>query len=676
MDVDHPAGPKEDSSSAEDRRKKTGTESMSPTSTFLLLATICCDVLVSYSLGCSTFTTGSRSVLLCQAHGLLTVPPVPYDAEIALLNFNRISSVSRNSFPNLPRLQGLFLGGQENVSLYIGQGAFENLPNLISLDLGGNGNLGLHREAFKGLFKLQVLILDSNRLDKTVLESGLFGDLLSLRKLDLSYNKIHRLRPDPSFLRLSLLTTIVLKLNNITQLCGSDLENLKGRRLELLDLSSNPLQVSNASTCSSPFENIALDTLDISSMGWNEEKFGRFFKTISGTQIKHLKMRYSSVMGSGFAFNNLKNPDENTFAGLSSSNVYTLDMSHGYISELAPRVFSAFPKLLLLDLSSNKVNMISKGAFSGLKQLVSLNMSGNLIGDIKNSSFGSLWSSPLRALDLSSNNIGAIQFEAMNGLVSLETLSLRDNALNRIPHVQLPALTLVLLKQNRISDTYGLASFCPNCTFLDLSSNRLTDLRSLWDILQLRSLKTLLLSSNKLSSCSTISYRKPAVMSDLYYLDLSDNDLGLIWTSGQCTDIFSNLKSLEILNLAKNYIATIPKAVFQGLQSLQTLDLSRNNLRLIHDELFTGLKALKTLNIGSNNFLTLSSQSFKPLTSLQSIDLSQTKLVCNCGLTELWSWIKSTNVTVLITQNEQITCLMLSSSPVREISLEDYSNYC
>ncbi|XP_018409797.1 PREDICTED: toll-like receptor 5 [Nanorana parkeri] len=629
---------------------------------------------MSDSSECNMFMAQSRAVYSCQAQGLLSVPAAPPDIQVLLLTFNHISSISNDSFPTLPKLQGLSLGGQ-NIKgpFHVGKGAFYNLPNLNTLDLGGNRNVSLHPEAFKGLYQLEVLLLDSNGLDESVLESSLFSELFSLRMLDLSYNNIHRLQPDPSFLRLKSFSTLILKFNKIHELCGNDLQNFKGRRLELLDLSYNPLQVSNTSLCANPFVNITLGTLDISLMSWSAEKFGQFFRTISGTPVKNVKMSHSAVLGSGFGFSNIKNPDNKTFEGLNSSNVYHLDLSHSFVSQLNPGVFSAFSELLSLDLSFSKISSISKGSFAGLTGLVSLNMSSNILGDITVNSFESLWASPLQTLDLSVNNIGAIQFRAMDGLASLSTLNLRDNALQNIPQGKLPALTLVLFKQNRISDIYGLTAFCPNCTFLDLSSNRLTDLKSLWHILELESLKTLLLSSNKLSCCSAAS--KSISKSKLHYLDLSDNDLGQIWNSGQCSDIFTNLELLEILSLSKNQITSIPEELFSGLKGLSFLDLSRNNLRLIQGELFTGLKELKTLNLGSNNLVTLSSSSFQSLTSLQTLDLSQVTPVCTCGLSDFWNWMRTTNVTVNVRPSGELTCLRLSS-PIQEMSLSDYFNEC
>ncbi|XP_073514684.1 toll-like receptor 5 [Phyllobates terribilis] len=637
---------------------------MFPPSVVLLIVTIL------HSLQAARY----QNIYSSNGQGLVSVPSVPPDTQVLLLSFNQISSISLDSFQNLPQIQVLTLGAQiTNGSFVVEKAAFQNLPNLTTLDLGSNRNLRLHPDSFRGLSRLETLFLDHCGLNESILESGLLGELTSLKKLDLSYNNLRRLQPDSSFLGLHSLSYITLKLNKIGNLCGDALQNLEGRRLELLDLSSNPLQVSNTTMCHNPFRNITLGTLDVSSMAWNAEKVENFFQIISGTQVKHVRMRNTAALGSGYHFSNLKNPEKSTFSGLRLSNVNILDISHSYTSELPSDIFSVFPKLLSLDLSSSQINHISPGAFSGLTQLISLNMSGNLIGEITRSSFSSLSSSPLITLDLSSNHIGAIQYQALNGLVSLDSLSLRDNALREIPLVELPSLHFVLLKQNRISSPNGLTSFCPNCTFVDLSSNRLTDLRSLWEILELRSLKQLSLGSNELSRCSPNTAK--LFNSSLPYLDLSDNDLGRVWNNGQCSDIFMPLASLKTLNLAKNQIFSLPESLFSALKSLQTLDLSRNNLRLIHQDLFTDLKTLKSLNIGGNNLVTLSSSSFTPLVSLQSLNLSDITPICTCALNEFWHWIRSAEVTVEVNNSDEISCLSLSP-PVREITMDSYFNEC
>ncbi|KAM4618005.1 toll-like receptor 5 [Discoglossus pictus] len=624
------------------------------------------------SSSCSSYQLKSGLVYSCQIQKLLSVPShIPLETQALLLPFNRISSVSQDSFPELPLLQFLSLGAQAPSGVFsVGPSAFKHLPNLTTLDLGGSWKIQLDPRAFDGLTRLEVLLLDGNGLTESVLESDLFKGLTSLRKLDLSYNKIRRLRLDPTFLQLKSLSSIILKLNSINILCGDDLQYMRGRRLELLDLSSNLLRYSPMTSCTNPFENITLGTLDISSGSWNIENAKNFFKIISGSQVEHIKMAHAAALGSGFGFNNLRDPDEHTFSGLNSSGIQVFNLSNGFVSKLVPRVFSMFPQLLTLDLSSNKIIDIQPGAFSGLNELVSLNLSGNLIGELFSTTFKGLETTSLKALDLSSNNIGAIQYRGLDGLVSLESLILRDNALTQIPQVTLPRVTVVLLGQNRISNTYGLSSFAPNAIYLDLSDNRLTDLRSLWNILELQSLKHLFLGRNHLSSCTT---GKMTTKSGLIQLDLSDNSLGGIWNSGQCGDIFKNMEQLESLNLTRNQLTSLPEELFQSLSSLHTLDLSQNNLRHLPSVMSLSLTSLKSLHLGSNSLVTISSF-LKPLSALEKIDLTDVTFICDCRLKEFWTLLVAKNINIQVGSRD-LLCIQ-PTPPFSEIQQNSYLRNC
>ncbi|XP_053576080.1 toll-like receptor 5 [Bombina bombina] len=618
----------------------------------------------------SSSCTSYLFLYTCQARSVFSIPFVPPETRILLLPFNHISSISQNSFPWLPHLKTINLGSQISSGTFsVGESAFFNVSNVKTLDLADNRKMQLHPRAFQGLTKLEVLLLYSNGLDESVLQSDLFKDLISLRMLDLSFNQIRRLRPDPSFQKLSSLSSILLKLNKINFLCGDDLQNLHVRKLEVLDLSSNPLQFFYG-TCTNPFKNISLGTLDVSSIAWNEESVKNFTNIISGTQVNYIKMKHAGALGSNFGFNNLRDPNEDTFSGLNASGINMFELSNGFISKLVPHVFSSFHQLLSLDLSSNKINKLLPGAFYGLEQLVSLNLSGNLLGEVFISSFQGLAPNALKALDLSSNHIGVIQYRALDWLVSLESLNLRDNALTKIPLVTLPKVTLILLAQNRISHTFGLSTFIPHAIILDLEGNRLTDLRSLWEILEIKSLQYLLLGKNRISKCFTVQTSKNN--SDLIYLDLSDNFLGSIWNNDQCGDIFKYLGKLVFLNLARNQISSMPEELLQSMSSLQTLDLSGNKLRRLNSGLLINLTSLKTLNLGNNNLVTLSSFNLEPLHALERIDLSEVTFVCHCSLKDLWHWMENKHISV---ESSNIKCIQ-SSLPFSETPLLEYLENC
>uniref|UniRef100_A0A8C8ST71 Uncharacterized protein n=1 Tax=Pelusios castaneus TaxID=367368 RepID=A0A8C8ST71_9SAUR len=233
-------------------------------------------------------------------------------------------------------------------------------------------------------------------------------------------------------------------------------------------------------------------------------------------------------------------------------------MSHGFLSMLGPFIFSGLPQLHTLRLASNQIHEIRGEAFAGLRHL--------------------------RTLDLSNNLLGELYTE---GLSTLQTLDLQDNALSRIPPGRLPALEHLLLGQNRIKNAWGIRKLSRNLTFIDLSSNRMQDLRGLWnELMDIPALQFLNLSNNLLSVCSERQDGAMPRQSQLRELDLSQNSLNIVWNAGGCVDVFHHLDRLIALNLSRNNLQTLPEGLFQGLVSLQLLDLSGNLMTMLPDGLF------------------------------------------------------------------------------------------
>lgn len=610
---------------------------------------------------CHASRVQSSVVSSCQAQHHETLPEIDPSTDILLLNFNLFSNISASSFPRLERLRKLSLGCQLGGSLSIGERAFEKVANITFLDLGGNRKLSLQPTALAGLQQLEVLLLDANGLDETVLEGGYFQDLVSLKRLDLTGNLIKRLRPDASFQGLKLLAVLQLRLNRIKTICGEDLTHLGGRHLSLLDLSSNLLSYRDPwynHSCPSPFRNITVETLDVSSNPWDVGSAERFFKVMAGAQIRNLKLQHSGAIGRGFGFNNLRGLSASTFSGLSQSRVLSFDMSHGFLSKLGPLVFSGLPELRALRLAANQIHEIRGEAFAGLQHLWTLDLSHNLLGELNTEALQSLRSSLLLHLNLKSNHIGAIQHNALEGLRTLRTLNLQDNALSRVPSGRLPALEHLLLGQNRIKDTWGIGKLSTNLTFLDLSSNRMQDLRGLWNELKgIPALQFLNLSHNQISRCSEHQDRAMPRLSQLRVLDLSENSLNIVWNAGGCVDVFHHLDRLTFLNLSRNNLQTLPEGLFQGLVSLQALDLSGNLMAMLPDGLFQDLRSLQMLGLQGNPLVTLSPSVLQPLQALAFLNLQEVSLLCHCSLRDLEDWLQSTNVT-LSGGKEGVTCLV------------------
>ncbi|XP_074861515.1 toll-like receptor 5 [Carettochelys insculpta] len=610
---------------------------------------------------CHVSRIQSTVVSNCQAQRHELVPEIDPASQILLLNFNLLSNISASSFPRLERLRKLSLGCQLGGTLSIGERAFEKVANITFLDLGGNKKLSLQRTALAGLWQLEVLLLDANGLEEGVLEGSYFQDLVSLRRLDLTGNQIKRLRPDSSFQGLRLLDSLHLRLNRIKAICGEDLTHLRGRHLSLLDLSSNQLSYRDpwySHSCPSPFHNITVETLDVSSNPWDVGSAERFFKVMGNAQVRHLKLQHSGAIGRGFGFNNLRGLSATTFSGLSHSGVLSFDMSHGFLSKLGSLVFSGLPELRVLRLASNQIHEIHAGAFAGLQHLWTLDLSHNLLGQLNTEVLQSLTHSPLLHLNLKSNHIGAIQHNALQGLRTLRMLDMQDNALSRVPPGQLPALQRLLLGQNRIKHAWGIGKLSTNLTFLDLSSNRIQDLRGLWNELRgIPALQFLNLSQNLLSVCSEHQDRATSRQSQLRVVDLSQNSLNTIWNAGGCMDIFHHLDKLMVLNLSKNNLQILPEGLFQGLVSLQTLELSGNLLAMLPDGLFRDLLSLQVLGLQGNPLVTLSPSVLRPLQALAFLNLREVSLLCHCSLQDLGDWLHSTNAT-LSGGMEGVTCFV------------------
>ncbi|XP_009899540.2 toll-like receptor 5 [Dryobates pubescens] len=572
---------------------------------------------------------------------LTDIPLVPKDTVKLLLSFNYIRQVSATSFPLLEHLLLLEFGMQYVYPVTIGKEAFRNLPNLHVLDLGFNRILQLDLDAFVGLSSLAVLRLFSNQLGDSILEERYFQGLSSLEELDLSGNEIANLRPHPSFCNLRVLKTVNLKSNHVANLCQSNLTCFQGKQFLYFSLSSNLLYKTDETAwarCTNPFVNVRFDSLDLSENGWSTEQVQYFLKAIEGTQISALTFRHH-IMGSGFGFDNLKNPDSDTFAGLARSDLRLLDISNGYIFSLNSLIFKALGNLELLNLFKNKINQIKRQAFWGLGNLKILNLSSNLLGELYDYTFDGLRS--VTYIDLQQNHIGMIAQEAFRRLVSLKTIDLRDNALKDLP--SFPRLTSAFLGDNKLT---SVADTAIAATHLDLERNWLANLGELYILFQVPGVQYLFLKQNRFSFCEKTD--GAVGNNQLIYMDLGENMLQLVWERNLCLDVFGALSKLQVLHLNNNYLSALPQEIFRGLTSLKRLNLASNLLSHLSPGLFP--QSLTNLNLSGNQLFSPEPEVFMTLSIL---DITHNNYVCDCALQSLLVWLNETNVTLAGSQSDR-----------------------
>ncbi|KAM5301168.1 toll-like receptor 5 isoform 1-T6 [Glossophaga mutica] len=589
-------------------------------------------LMASPVLGMSSCSSDGR-IALYRSCNLTQVPQVPNTTENLLLSFNYIKTVTASSFPFLEQLRLLELGTQRT-SFAIHKEAFRNLPNLRILDLGNSQLDFLHPEAFQGLPHLFELRLFHCGLSDAVLKDGYFRNLESLSHLDLSKNQIHSLSLHPSFRELNSLKSIDFSLNGVPTVCEPELQPLHGKTLSSLRLASTGLysRVSvDWGKCMNPLRNMVLDTLDVSENGWTVDITSNFSHAIRGSQISNLVLAHH-IMGPGFGFHNIKDPDQNTFTGLARSSVRGLDLSHGFIFSLNPRLFETLAELKLLNVAHNKINNIADEAFYGLNSLQVLNMSYNLLGELYNSNFYGLPS--VTYIDLQQNHIGIIQDNTFTILKRLQTLDLRDNALKTINFI--PSISTIFLGGNKLVTFRDIRL---TASYLQLSENRLENLDDLYFLLQVPQLQTLIVNQNRFSLCTQT--RAPSESLSLEQLLLGENMLQLAWETGSCWDVFQGLSRLRVLYLNTNYLNFLPPGVFRYLVALRGLSLSFNRLTALSPGDLP--PNLEMLDVSRNQLLAPDPAVFA---SLSVVDLSHNKFICECELSAFIRWLNQTSVTV------------------------------
>ncbi|XP_036405627.1 toll-like receptor 5 [Megalops cyprinoides] len=576
----------------------------------------------------------SGQLAFCDFLFLRHVPALPsYVTRVSLSN-NYIGEVNETSFDGLEQLEVLYLGSQLTKTLIVKNNAFRQLSNLTYLYLGGNKALILEPDAFVGLTHLRNLVLLYNGLDESILKGKYLQPLVSLETLDLYGNEIKRIQPGLFFRNMTKFHELNMTLNRADSVCEQDLLGFQGKHFSLLKLSSTSLIGMTSDgfdwkKCGNPFRNISFRVLDLSGNSFNEKSMRLFFNETQGTKIHHLILS-SNPMGRSIGYNNLKDPDMQTFEGLRSSSVEILDLSRNFIFSLDSSVFSPLKEVKEIILSYNKINQIKRNAFLGLEHLQKLNLSNNLIGEIYPYTFENLPN--VVEIDLSNNHIGAVVYKSFSMLPRLAILNLFGNAITALhTFATLSSLQVLQLGDNKLSSLYGLSAFA-NTSFIELSKNRLRDLKELYGILAtLPDVQYISLRHNMLSVCYPVHSVPP--QNNLTYLELQHNALQLIWASGACLDVFDNLGKLQYLSLSNNLLQSpLPNDIFKGLHSLKVMDLSSNFLTYLPHDIFP--ENLKGLYLSHN---ILGSPDPNAFHTISVINLGTNPCLCDCNLKDLLS---------------------------------------
>lgn len=478
---------------------------------------------------------------------------------LANKNWNKLSLDDGFSFTQIPGLVNLGLDSnsietidddffstglnaltQLNLGFNRLKGCFNiNAAQLLTMSLMSNQIQSLNESCFRGLNKLQGVRLVGNLLKILYWTPG---DLLSLRKLELSRNFIESIN-------------------------SHNLESI-----EYLDLSFNFLNEQDR------FESLtSLKYLKINS---NRCRRMPYFVNLTSLEELELNSQYISSIDPG-AMRNL-------------TKLKSLTLRNNMMRNITNFVFNYSSSMISLDLSINLIELIESNAFAGLNNLLNLNLSWNVLENITASVFRPL--SRLQSLNLNRNSLSVLSSHNFANLsTSLLVLNISYNKINYLKRDWLSGLSTLIglnLSFNSISSIEsGSFDSLTSLASLDISNNCVYKIEpNLFG--KLSKLVVLLINDNLLAK---LDPRVFTSQQELVFLYMQNNQL---W-SRQPTSLFNNLTRLEHLDLSNNHLSMIDSKQFEGLYSLQELNLAKNYVTSLNNSV-DSLTSLRYLDLSRN----------------------------------------------------------------------------
>eukprot|EP00057_Strongylocentrotus_purpuratus_P021784 XP_011676258.1 PREDICTED: leucine-rich repeat-containing protein 15-like [Strongylocentrotus purpuratus] len=470
------------------------------------------------------------------SHRYLTAVPTNLTHDITVLDLTQ-NQLTKLDNTSFTSLPHLrYLYLQSNNMSTIESGAFQALPELCSISLTNNNFTSLPTNIFSRNQNLQIVDLSANRF--VSFPGNALNSVPSLTRLSLEKNLLSSL--NFTGWRSRNMTSLVLSSNNFSSLHEDDFLSLKEARIDLISFAKNNL---------TSLENGLFQNLD----GVRE-------MSLTDNQISKLSFHL--------------------FLGMSS--LETLHMASNLISAIEPLAplpnqTNVIPNLTYLDLQSNRIPSIPPRAFWGLGNLIQLDIHQSRIDTLQNDSFKGLES--LEILDLTGNHLSYVTKDMLLFSSRLQSVVLSSNWFTE-------------LSPKQFGDIASLTS-------LNLARCRITDLRPQSGGWNLRNLKVLDISYNRLVRIDKNSFYG---MANLTTLDISNNRLLTTIENGAFASI-GRLQSLSLSHLS--YLGQL-HSPFTNLIELTILDMSYTSVALSY-ELFTGLSNLRRLSMRGSG---LSASSF------------------------------------------------------------------
>lgn len=518
----------------------------------------------------------------------------------------RISEIKLGELDIYYNITSLYIEQNLHLSV-IDEGVFGKMINLTTLSISYNPSLkSLRLDTFKGLSNLTQLFLISdgfvNILDATLPIGN--GYLPKLLRLSLKENNFAVIKEDAfaTMNRTSLeeLNLVLCRIEYIHPNALLPLKNLKALRIGLNSFNESILTDLLNATIE---ENIPLHNLNLYSLGF------------------------------------LRRPPKGLLNVIANSGITHLNLSKNRFEVLTKDSFPWMPNLKLLDLADVVAFNITKDAFVNLPNLKTLILSGNKLTDLPQG----VLQENITYLDLQQNT-GSLFFNSyfrttrskFINMKNLQYLNLGYNKLDALYHDTfegLENLRILGLKNATIR-------FVTNNTFHKLQKLEFLNLENNYFV-----------KNNPVGLEDMLFYG----LENLRVLQLGGNYISFL---SECSDPFRHLKHLEYLDLSRNLITNLSPNDFMHLLNIKRIDLSYNSIISWQQRVFANNTNLGNVNLSNNKLTYFSETVLEDLSNITEVDLSSNSFSCDCSVYLVFKqWLNNNNQHFLnVIHNHKVFC--------------------
>ncbi len=364
-----------------------------------------------------------------------------YNMDKLELMIREINSIKKSAFKDFPKLTELYINEASIAKLEAN--CFGELNSLKRLDISMNIN-EIEPNAFNGLVNLKHLSLISFDTAIKSIEADTFKGLSNLNELLFRCEKReededYQIQAQNLFIHLANLKK--LKFYNYVFL-RVDKDFFTGlSQLQFLDIRSNNLRQidANGLNCLTKLEHFSctenfLEVFDFQCVANlpNLKKLSLSSNAIESLTNEAIQLSNEKIFS---MLENIELPD-NKLTELKQTdfqnmiNLSKLDVSGNQIQTIEAKTFNSQRKLTKLDLNKNVLTKINVDMFQGLAYLNHIILSHNKISFVEANSFSPLIH--LIILDISSNQLTSIDKDMFTGLHKLELVDLASNKISRI----------------------------------------------------------------------------------------------------------------------------------------------------------------------------------------------------------------------------------------------------